>query len=108
MDIGYETVLAGDDAQTGAIITETLEIWGSHSWRGHNILVPPDSSASVSKWTPLLLCEAAIVREVLRATDDKSPDVNEETEGKRRIAGTCVLPSAKGQLTSPKRDKAKE
>jgi hypothetical protein len=45
---------------------------------------------------------------VLGAIEDRLPDVQDETEGKRRIAGTGVLPSVKGQLTSPKTVKAKK
>jgi hypothetical protein len=80
-EIGYETVLAGDDARMGAIMAELSEIWSNNSGRGHCILVPPDLIAPVSRQSPLLPCEVAIVCACLGATKDISPDVNEETEG---------------------------
>ena len=55
LEMGYETVLAGDDARMGAIMARISDIWWNDTWTCHYILVPPDPIAPVLRRTPLLL-----------------------------------------------------
>lgn len=57
-------------------------------------------------WTPLPLVEVEAVFVVMGTMEDGCPDVHDDTEGNRCIAGTGILPSVNGQLISPRRVKA--
>jgi hypothetical protein len=54
----------------------------------------------------LLPVEVAAVFADLGAMEERCPDVHDDTEGNRCIAGAGILPSVNGQLISPRRVKA--